>query len=100
MPAIAVAGAVVRGSPAEDGGIREHDEIVHFGSANSGNTPTLSLLLDLIRRSVGIELSVIVRRPSGDGVSSSVVELAVTPGPWGGSGILGLHLLPPPTASA
>ena len=86
---VAVAGAVVRGSPADVGGIRQLDEVLHFGSANAANTPTLELLLDLIRRSVGVSLKVVVRR------SGEIIELTVTPGPWSGAGILGLHLLPP-----
>lgn len=88
---IVLASAVSAGSPAAVGGLLSGDAILAFGSATSLNGSTMTTISDVVRRSVGTPIPVVVRRPGVDGN----VSLTVTPGTWDGRGLLGVHLLPP-----
>jgi 26S proteasome non-ATPase regulatory subunit 9 len=91
--AIALVGSVSAGSPAATAGFLAGDEVLRFGSLTASNTFALSTIGDFVRRNVGVAVSATVRR------SGAVeTELVVTPGVWGGPGMLGMHLLPRPEA--
>ncbi|XP_030634270.1 26S proteasome non-ATPase regulatory subunit 9 isoform X1 [Chanos chanos] len=80
--------SVAQGSPAHQAGLLVGDEIIEFGSVNSGNFQNLQNIASVVQHSEGKPLSVAVIRNGGK------VHLGLTPQRWAGRGLLGCNLVP------
>ncbi|XP_030634277.1 26S proteasome non-ATPase regulatory subunit 9 isoform X2 [Chanos chanos] len=69
-------------------GLLVGDEIIEFGSVNSGNFQNLQNIASVVQHSEGKPLSVAVIRNGGK------VHLGLTPQRWAGRGLLGCNLVP------
>ncbi|KAJ9099288.1 hypothetical protein QFC21_004169 [Naganishia friedmannii] len=82
QPALAKVNAVAPGSPAAEAGLEKNDFIMAFGSLDGDSS--LADVGELVARSEGVELSVVVKR------GTAIIPLKLTPRPnWGGRGMLG-----------
>ncbi|KAG7276722.1 hypothetical protein CRUP_006901 [Coryphaenoides rupestris] len=79
---------VTRGSPACQAGIRVGDEVIEFGSVNTGNFKNLQNIASVVQHSEGKPLRVSVLR---DGQTT---QLSLTPQQWSGRGLLGCNIVP------
>lgn len=83
--------AVAPDSPAYEAGLRREDKLIKFGSIHAANHDRLQALNQLVGRSEGIPISVIISRGQDDQQQS----LTLTPRQgWGGRGTLGCHIVP------
>ncbi|KAJ8286264.1 hypothetical protein GJAV_G00036430 [Gymnothorax javanicus] len=80
--------AITPGSPASQAGLRVGDEIIEFGSINTGNFQTLQNIASVVQHSEGKALSITVVR------EGQTVHLSLTPQRWSGRGLLGCNILP------
>lgn len=86
----AVVNAVAPDSPAYTSGLRRGDKVLRFGTVHAGNHDRLQALNQLVARSQGVPINVLVLREERQRVN---VTLTPRTG-WGGKGSLGCHLLP------
>lgn len=78
---------VTPGSPAEDAGLREHDEIIEFGSINHSNfQKDIQKIALLVKNKENQRIPLRFRR--GDDILSA----NLTPRSWSGRGLLGCIL--------
>jgi 26S proteasome non-ATPase regulatory subunit 9 len=79
-------------SPSWLDGLRPGDRLLQFGDVDAENHRNLAALADVVRSSVGSAIRVVVER------GGTTAELAVTPRPWAGRGVLGclFHPIPAP----
>ncbi|NP_001290692.1 26S proteasome non-ATPase regulatory subunit 9 [Esox lucius] len=80
--------AVSQGSPACQAGLRVGDEIISFGSVNTGNFQNLQNIASVVQHSVGKQLSVTVIR------NGQKTQMGLTPQQWSGRGFLGCNIVP------
>ncbi|GAA6033968.1 hypothetical protein JCM8097_000433 [Rhodosporidiobolus ruineniae] len=80
--------AVAPGSPADSAGLKRDDLLLRLASLTASNHDNLRAVAALIPKSEGVELEVVVRR------GTERAELRLTPGKWGGRGLLGCHIVP------
>ncbi|KAI9919540.1 hypothetical protein PsorP6_017317 [Peronosclerospora sorghi] len=76
------------GSPAEMAGLQSHDLILRFGTAEARNHRNLVAIKDIVERSIGSEIRVLIRR------ERQVMTLKLTPQTWNGPGVLGCVFQP------
>lgn len=81
--------SVEEGSPAAAGGIMKDDLVLSFGAIHHANHEGLRGIVREVH--AGKLVHVWVQR---GGESGEIIRLDVTPGTWGGAGLLGCHLLP------
>jgi 26S proteasome non-ATPase regulatory subunit 9 len=86
----AVIDEILAGSPAEQAGLRDYDELVAFGTIRFETVDNLNCIPALLRDNVNKPISLEVRRRNTD----SVLRLVLQPQPWSGRGLLGCHLTP------
>ncbi|KAG9331716.1 hypothetical protein JZ751_018371 [Albula glossodonta] len=79
---------ITQGSPASQSGLRVGDEVIGFGSVNSGNFQNLQNIASVVQHSEGKPLSITVVR------SGQKVHLSLTPQRWSGRGLLGCNIVP------
>ncbi|KAL0979394.1 hypothetical protein UPYG_G00184510 [Umbra pygmaea] len=79
---------VSQGSPAFQAGLRVGDEIIAFGSVNTGNFQNLQNIASVVQHSEGKPLSVTVIR------SGQKAQMGLTPQQWSGRGLLGCNIVP------
>ncbi|KAI3372819.1 hypothetical protein L3Q82_023278 [Scortum barcoo] len=82
-PPFARVDAVTQGSPACGAGLRVGDEVIEFGSVNTGNFQNLQNIASVVQHSEGKPLRVTVIR---DGQKA---QMSLTPQRWSGRGLLG-----------
>ncbi|XP_028172498.1 26S proteasome non-ATPase regulatory subunit 9 [Ostrinia furnacalis] len=82
----AVVGEVQDGSPAYVAGLREHDEILQFGSINSDNYADILQVSHLVTHSVGQNIHVQIRR------GQQILDIDLVPRQWSRPGLLGCHI--------
>ncbi|XP_036383628.1 26S proteasome non-ATPase regulatory subunit 9 [Megalops cyprinoides] len=87
-PPFARVDTVTQGSPASQSGLRVGDEIIEFGSVNTGNFQSLQNIASVVQHSEGKPLSITVIR------SGQKVHLGLTPQRWSGRGLLGCNIVP------
>ncbi|KAM4616224.1 26S proteasome non-ATPase regulatory subunit 9 [Polymixia lowei] len=80
--------AVTQGSPACRAGIGVGDEIIEFGSVNTGNFQNLQNIASVVQHSEGKPLRVSVIR------SGQRAQMSLTPQRWSGRGLLGCSIVP------
>ncbi|KAF7669891.1 hypothetical protein LDENG_00100610 [Lucifuga dentata] len=79
---------VTQGSPACTAGLRVGDEVIEFGSVNTGNFQNLQNIASMVQHSEGKPLRVTAIR---DGQR---VQMSLTPQRWSGRGLLGCNIVP------
>ncbi|XP_073322165.1 26S proteasome non-ATPase regulatory subunit 9 [Pagrus major] len=87
-PPFARVDAVTQGSPACGAGLRVGDEVIEFGSVNTGNFQNLQNIASVVQHSEGKPLRVTVIR---DGQKA---QMSLTPQRWSGRGLLGCNIVP------
>ncbi|XP_026199268.1 26S proteasome non-ATPase regulatory subunit 9 [Anabas testudineus] len=87
-PPFAQVDAVTQGSPASGAGLRVGDEVIEFGSVNTGNFQNLQNIAAVVQHSEGKPLRVTVLR---DGQK---IQMSLTPQRWSGRGLLGCNIVP------
>lgn len=78
---------VSENSPAEISGIHESDEIVEFGSINSGNFKNITDIATVVHLSENVKINVKIKR--GD----NFLNLQLVPKKWSGRGLLGCNIV-------
>jgi 26S proteasome regulatory subunit N4 len=76
------------GSPAETAGLQVRDEILEFGTINSGNFKELQQIGQLVQACANKNVNIRVKR------NNAVHELTLTPKTWPGRGLLGCNVVP------
>ncbi|CAG9792800.1 unnamed protein product [Diatraea saccharalis] len=79
-------GNIQPGSPADMDGLCEGDEILQFGSINSGNFTDVTQIHQLISHSINQSIRVQLRR------DHRILTINLTPRPWAQPGLLGCHI--------
>ncbi|XP_037536305.1 26S proteasome non-ATPase regulatory subunit 9 isoform X1 [Nematolebias whitei] len=87
-PPFARVDAVTEGSPASGAGLRVGDEVIEFGSVNTGNFQNLQNIASVVQHSEGKPLRVGVIR------AGQKVQMNLTPQRWSGRGLLGCNIVP------
>ncbi|XP_061116995.1 26S proteasome non-ATPase regulatory subunit 9 [Conger conger] len=87
-PPFARVDTITPGSPASQAGLCVGDEIIEFGSVNTGNFKTLQNIASIVQHSEGKSLSIAVIR------GEQKVHLGLTPQRWSGRGLLGCNIVP------
>lgn len=87
-PPFARVDAVTEGSPACGAGLRVGDELIEFGSVNTGNFQNLQNIASVVQHSEGKPLRVSVIR------AGQKVQMSLTPQRWSGRGLLGCNIIP------
>ncbi|XP_059194016.1 26S proteasome non-ATPase regulatory subunit 9 [Centropristis striata] len=87
-PPFARVDAVSQGSPACGAGLKVGDEVIEFGSVNTGNFQNLQNIASVVQHSEGKPLRVTVIR---DGQKAN---MSLTPKRWSGRGLLGCNIVP------
>ncbi|XP_035291673.1 26S proteasome non-ATPase regulatory subunit 9 [Anguilla anguilla] len=87
-PPFARVDTITQGSPASLAGLRVEDEIIEFGSVNTGNFKTLQNIASVVQHSEGKALGITVIR------GGERVHLVLTPQRWNGRGLLGCNIVP------
>uniref|UniRef100_A0A3Q3MA64 26S proteasome non-ATPase regulatory subunit 9 n=1 Tax=Labrus bergylta TaxID=56723 RepID=A0A3Q3MA64_9LABR len=82
-PPFARVDAVTQGSPACGAGLRVGDEVIEFGSVNTGNFQNLQNIASVVQHSEGKPLRVSVIR------GGQKAQMSLTPQRWSGRGLLG-----------
>ncbi|XP_061672918.1 26S proteasome non-ATPase regulatory subunit 9 [Syngnathoides biaculeatus] len=82
--------AVTQGSPASAAGLKVGDEVVEFGSVNTGNFRNLHNIASVVQHSEGKPLRVTVVR------GAQKASLSLTPQRWSGQGLMGCKIVPMP----
>ncbi|XP_028312737.1 26S proteasome non-ATPase regulatory subunit 9 isoform X2 [Gouania willdenowi] len=90
LPPFARVDAVTSGSPASGAGLRVGDEVIEFGSVNTGNFQSLQNISSVVQHSEGKPLRVTVMR------AGQKVNMSLTPQRWSGRGLLGCNIVPVP----
>jgi 26S proteasome non-ATPase regulatory subunit 9 len=80
---------ILSGSPASHAGIQENDDLVQFGHIQASDPKAFASIAKLVGESVSKPIKLIVRRNK-----TEIIEITLTPQPWGGRGLLGCHLSP------
>ncbi|KAJ2940876.1 hypothetical protein O0L34_g10136 [Tuta absoluta] len=78
---------VHEGSPADVAGLQPQDEVFQFGSINIHNFVDIMQVHNVVTHSVGQNVRLLVRR------NNCVLNLSVTPRPWGQPGLLGCQIV-------
>lgn len=86
--AIAKLDEILSGSPAQTAGVQENDELLQFGHVTASDPKAFASIAKLVGESVQRPIILKIRR------SGEVMDLSLTPQPWGGRGLLGCHLTP------
>jgi 26S proteasome non-ATPase regulatory subunit 9 len=79
---------ILSGSPAQTAGVQENDELLQFGHVTANDPKAFASIAKLVGESVQRPIILKIRR------SGEVMDLSLTPQPWGGRGLLGCHLTP------
>ncbi|XP_020511571.2 26S proteasome non-ATPase regulatory subunit 9 isoform X1 [Labrus bergylta] len=87
-PPFARVDAVTQGSPACGAGLRVGDEVIEFGSVNTGNFQNLQNIASVVQHSEGKLLRVSVIR------GGQKAQMSLTPQRWSGRGLLGCNIVP------
>ncbi|XP_036955024.1 26S proteasome non-ATPase regulatory subunit 9 [Acanthopagrus latus] len=87
-PPFARVDAVTQGSPACGAGLRVGDELIEFGSVNTGNFQNLQNIASVVQHSEGKPLRVTVIR------AGQKAQMSLTPQRWSGRGLLGCNIVP------
>nr|XP_020511573.1 26S proteasome non-ATPase regulatory subunit 9 isoform X2 [Labrus bergylta] len=87
-PPFARVDAVTQGSPACGAGLRVGDEVIEFGSVNTGNFQNLQNIASVVQHSEGKPLRVSVIR------GGQKAQMSLTPQRWSGRGLLGCNIVP------
>ncbi|XP_060894910.1 26S proteasome non-ATPase regulatory subunit 9 isoform X2 [Labrus mixtus] len=87
-PPFARVDAVTQGSPACGAGLRVGDEVIEFGSVNTGNFQNLQNIASVVQHSEGKPLRVSVIR------AGQKAQMSLTPQRWSGRGLLGCNIVP------
>ncbi|XP_046872735.1 26S proteasome non-ATPase regulatory subunit 9 [Hypomesus transpacificus] len=87
-PPFARVDAVTQGSPACRAGLSLGDEIIEFGSVNTGNFQNLQNIASVVQHSEGKPLRVAVIR------NGQRTQISLTPQHWSGRGLLGCNIVP------
>ena len=96
---------ILAGSPAQEAGINDGDELLTFGTVTADTVDALNSIPAIVGANVNCAIPIEVRRrrpppsissPDGEQTSTTtiVLKLSLTPKPWGGRGLLGCHLSP------
>lgn len=89
---------ILAGSPAQEAGIQDGDELLTFGTVTADTVDALNSIPAIVGANVNCAIAIEVRRRlTNDGVQTAttvVLKLSLTPKPWGGRGLLGCHLSP------
>lgn len=85
---------VTQGSPACRAGIRVGDEVIEFGSVNTGNFQNLANIASVVQHSEGKPLRVSVIR------DDKPTQMSLTPQKWSGRGLLGCNIVPIPSGDS
>jgi 26S proteasome non-ATPase regulatory subunit 9 len=81
---------ILAGSPAEQAGLQNSDELVAFGTIRFETIDNLNCIPALLRDNVNNQIPIEVRRRDID----AVLKLVLKPKIWSGRGLLGCHLTP------
>ncbi|XP_037115326.1 26S proteasome non-ATPase regulatory subunit 9 [Syngnathus acus] len=87
-PAFARVDDITQGSPAAIAGLRIGDEVVEFGSVNTGNFQCLNNIASVVQHSEGKPLRVTVVR------GGQRAHVSLTPQRWSGQGLMGCKIVP------
>lgn len=88
QPAFAFVNTITPSSPASTAGLKPGDRIIAFGDANWRNHEKLAKVAQIVGRSEGRRIEVVVAREQ-----QGVLTLGLVPRrDWGGRGTLGCHL--------
>jgi 26S proteasome non-ATPase regulatory subunit 9 len=86
----AILDQILPGSPAQTAGIQEGDKLVQFGHINYLSSGVMTAVARLVGDSLNSPIAIVVRRSA----IGELTNLTLTPKPWGGRGLLGVHLQP------
>lgn len=75
------------GSPAEECGLRDTDEIVEFGSINASNFKDLTQIAEVVKYKQNQQIVLKIRRNNRN------QDLTLTPKTWSGRGLLGCNIV-------
>ncbi|XP_061758221.1 26S proteasome non-ATPase regulatory subunit 9 [Nerophis ophidion] len=89
-PAFARVNSVIQGSPASEAGLKNGDEVIEFGSVNTGNFQSVYNIASVVQHSEGKPLRVTVIR------GGQKAHISLTPRRWSGRGLLGCNINPVP----
>lgn len=78
---------VMSGSPAEECGIRMGDEILEFGSINSGNFKELKQISELVAHRQNQPIALKAKR------NGRIHDITLVPKVWSGRGLLGCNIV-------
>mmetsp|Transcript_32019 Transcript_32019/g.48973 ORF Transcript_32019/g.48973 Transcript_32019/m.48973 type:complete len:123 (+) Transcript_32019:249-617(+) len=88
---------VSQNSPASAAGFREGDLVIRFENVDHSNHRNLAALGELVPAAAAEQkaLIVIVSRSSEQlKEDTTILQLSLTPRPWGGRGLVGCHIRP------
>lgn len=75
------------GSPAEECGLRESDEIFEFGSINLSNFKDLTQIAEVVKHRQNQQVALRIKR------NNRLLELTLIPKAWSGRGLLGCNIV-------
>ena len=86
--AFAIIDEILDGSPAKDSGLKDGDKLLTFGKVSGQTLDALNAIPSVVRDNVGKIIPLSVNR------AGVIIQILITPRPWGGRGVLGCHFTP------
>ena len=85
---IAVIDEILMGSPSEQSGLQNGDELLSFGGIDIDSVDPISKIPSMVRENVDKPIDLVVKRKGG------LINISLIPKLWRGNGLLGCHLTP------
>jgi 26S proteasome non-ATPase regulatory subunit 9 len=85
---IAVIDEILMGSPSEQSGLQNGDELFSFGGIDIDSVDPISKIPSMVRENVDKPIDLVVKR------KGELINISLIPKLWRGNGLLGCHLTP------
>jgi 26S proteasome non-ATPase regulatory subunit 9 len=85
---IAVLDEILMGSPSEQSGLKNGDELISFGGIDIDTVDPISKIPPMVRENVDKTIDLVVKR------KEELINISLIPKLWRGNGLLGCHLAP------